>query len=79
MSTVEDPWSLIRSKRYAEAVDAYSRQYADGGGTFSLRGRAMTVRSYSWEFAIGISASPERQSARGEKVILPPTRMPPEA
>jgi hypothetical protein len=39
----QDPWDLLKAKRYAEAAEAYARSFADGGGTFALRGRALAL------------------------------------
>jgi hypothetical protein len=36
----QSAWDLVNAKRYGEAAEAYSRDFAEGGGTFALRGRA---------------------------------------
>src|SRR4051812_29483007 len=43
VSEQKDPWALVRAKQYVEAADEYSRSYADGGGTFALRGQAKAL------------------------------------
>lgn len=43
MSERKDPWTLVKAKRYGEAADEYSRRYAEGGGTFALRGHAKAL------------------------------------
>ncbi len=39
----QDPWDLIKAKRYAEAAEAYSRDFVAEGDTFALRGRAKAL------------------------------------
>jgi hypothetical protein len=43
VSERQDPWTLVKAKRYADAADEYSRCYAEGGGTFALRGQAKAL------------------------------------
>jgi hypothetical protein len=44
----KDPWTLVKAKRYTEAAEEYSRRYAEGGGTFELRGRARALLWAGW-------------------------------
>jgi hypothetical protein len=39
----QDPWTLLFSKLYSEAVHEFSRCYRNGGGTPALRGQAMAL------------------------------------
>jgi hypothetical protein len=43
MSKRDDAWSLVRAGRYSDAAEEYFRCYAEGGGTFALRGRAKAL------------------------------------
>jgi hypothetical protein len=39
----QSAWDLVKAKRYGEAAEAYSRDFAEGGDTFALRGRAKAL------------------------------------
>ena len=43
MAEKKDPWALVTARRYAEAADEYLWRFADGGGTFELRGHAKAL------------------------------------
>ncbi len=43
VNVAQQPWQLIQAKQYAEAADAYSRSFAEGGGMIALRGRATAL------------------------------------
>lgn len=43
MSDRISPWTLMEAERYAEAAEEYARLFAEGGGSFELRGCALAL------------------------------------
>jgi hypothetical protein len=43
VNMTQSAWDLVEAKRYSEAAEVYSRDFAESGDTFALRGRAKAL------------------------------------